>query len=172
MEKPRGQPRISIVAAIGAHDRAIGRNNELLWHISDDLKRFKALTFGHPVIMGRKTFESIVGYLGKPLSGRQNIVVTRDTSYAYPGVVVTHSLDDALAKARELDDSEVFIEGGGDIWNQALPHVGKLYLTLIDDVKQADAFFPPYEAEFTKEAFREERQTDDGLRYIWIDLER
>jgi dihydrofolate reductase len=162
------QPQVAIVAAIGAHDRALGKGNALLWRIPDDLKRLKALTTGHPIIMGRKTFESI----GRPLPDRTNIVITRDQNYRAEGCVVAHSLEQALELARRIDNTEIFILGGAQIYAQALPYTDKLYLTLIDDKKKADAFFPPYETEFTKETTREERATEDGLRYTWVNLER
>lgn len=167
--------KVSIVVAVGRdsqHNHVIGCKNELLWPISDDLKRFKSLTMGHPVIMGRKTFESIVARIGKPLPGRTNIVITRDPDYSYEGAEVFGSLEAALARARELDQNEIFIGGGTEVYRQALPHVNKLYVTYIDDEKEGDSFFPPFESEFTKETFREERQTPEGLRYTWVDLER
>ena len=165
------KPRVSIVAAIG-RNRELGYHNKLLWHIPDDLKRFKAITLGHPVILGRKTFESIVAMLGKPLPGRTNIMVTRDISWDYGGVVVVHSLDDALAKARELDKEEIFIGGGADLWRQALPHTDRLYLTLIDaEAPDADTFFPEYEHMFTKKVFDEAHEWG-GLKYRWVDLEK
>lgn len=166
------QPRVSIVAAIGKN-RELGRGNELLWHIPEDLKRFKALTLGHPVILGRKTFESIVAMLKKPLPGRTNIVVTRNTEGypMYPEVVIAHSLEEALAKAKVLDQQEIFVGGGANLWEQALPFVDRLYLTLIDDSKDADAFFPAYEHLFTKKLSEEVREFE-GLTYRWVDLEK
>lgn len=161
-------PRRSIIVAIG-DNRVIGKTNELLWHVPEDLKRFKALTLGHPVIMGRKTFDSIIAFLGKPLPGRQNIVVTRDTEWQYEGVTVVHSLEEAFEKAEETD--EVFIIGGEQIYSQALPFTDRIYLTRIDDAKEGDAFFPPYEDEFTKELSRETHE-HSGITYHWIDLER
>jgi dihydrofolate reductase len=168
-------PRISIVVAVGRdgqHNHVIGKGNELLWHISDDLKRFKTLTMGHPVVMGRKTFDSIVAVIGKPLPGRTSIVVTRDPSWSYENVYVAHSIEEGLELAKSLDQKEVFVGGGTEIYTQALPFVDKLYLTFIDDEKEGDSYFPSFEKEFTKETFREERQTPDGLRYTWVDLER
>lgn len=162
--------RICIVAAIGKK-RELGKDNNLLWHIPDDLKRFKELTRGHPIIMGRKTFESIVGYLGKALPERTNIVITRDAAWDYPGVVVCHSLDEAIEKATELDSEEIHIGGGAQIYEQVLPRVDKLYLTFIDDTKDADSFFPLYEKEFTKKVFDEEHEWE-GVKYRWVDLER
>lgn len=163
------EAKVCIVVAIG-RNRELGKDEKLLWHIPEDLKRFKALTLGHPVIMGRKTFESIVGYLGKPLPGRTNIVVTRDSAWSYEGVIVCHSLEEAIAKGKELDTEEVHIGGGAQLYEQALPLVDKLYLTFIDDAKEADTFFPPFESEF-KEVKREERE-HDGLKYAWVDMER
>jgi dihydrofolate reductase len=163
------EPSVGIVVAIG-RNRELGKDGKLLWHIPDDLKRFKALTTGHPVIMGRKTFESIVGYLGKPLPGRTNIVVTRDAGWTYDGATVCHSLEEALETAKALDAEEVHIGGGAQLYEQALPLVDKLYLTVIDDAKDADTFFPPYENDF--KAVKEEKREWNGLRYSWIDLER
>jgi dihydrofolate reductase len=123
--------------------------------------------------MGRKTFESTVASLGKPLPGRENIVITRDPdwSYDHTGVLVAHSLEEALAKAKETGSKEIFIGGGSQMYAQAIPHVDRLYLTLIDDEKEGDSFFPPYEHLFTKKIFEEKREWN-GLRYTWIDLER
>ena len=149
----------------------IGRQDKLMWPIPEDLKRFKRLTMGHPVIMGRKTFESILQSLGKPLPGRTNIVVTRDQSYTPEGAVVVHSLEEALQKAGGVDQKEIFIGGGAQIYEQALPLADRLYLTLIDDEKPGDAYFPPYEHLFTKK-LAEEIGEHNGLKYTWVDLER
>ncbi|HVY73141.1 MAG TPA: dihydrofolate reductase [Candidatus Paceibacterota bacterium] len=162
--------RVAITVAIG-RDREIGLNGKLLWHIPDDLKRFKNLTLGHPVIMGRKTFESILNILGKPLPGRTNIVITRDQNWSYEGVLVFHSLEEALAKAHELEQEEIHIGGGSDLYKQALPFVDRLYLTLVDDTKEADTYFPEYEQEFTKKISEEVRE-QGGLKYTWVTLER
>lgn len=164
------KPIISIVVAMSSQDRAIGKDEKLLWHIPDDMMRFKALTMGHPVIMGRKTFESIVDVLGGPLPGRTNIVVTRDKQYQVSGCIVVHSLADALAEARKLDKEEIHIGGGSELYKQALPYVDKLYLTLVDDKKEADTFFPDY-SEFTKKEFVEEKEYN-GLKYTWVNLTR
>ena len=178
MDKPilqgRGKPRVSVVVAMGVgrhHNHVIGKENKLLWRIPDDLKRFKALTLGHPVIMGRKTFESIVAVLGKALPGRTNIVVTRDPEWSFEGVVVCHTLEEALEKAKEIDNQEIFIGGGAQIYEQALHHVDRLYLTLIDDEKEGDTFFPEYEKHFTK-VLSDEKREHEGLTYRWLDLER
>ena len=157
--------KVSAIAAIGK-SRELGKGNNLLWRIPNDLARFKRITMGHPVIMGRKTFESI----GRPLADRENIIITRSENFTAQGCIITHSIKDAITKAKELDDREVFVIGGGEIYKQALPHIQKLYLTLIDDVKEGDVFFPDY-SEFTKETFREEHEYE-GLKYAWVDLER
>ncbi len=167
------KPRICIVVAIGKN-RELGKNGKLLWHIPDDLKRFKQLTRGHPVIMGRKTFESIVGYIGGPLPERTNIVVTRNPAWRYEGVIVAGTLEDALGKAREFDSEEIHIGGGAQIYEQILPQVDKLYLTLINagpPAGGADTFFPPYKEQFTRKTFEEERKWN-GIKYTWMDLER
>jgi len=174
LARMESKPRISSVVAIGnghLHNRVIGDGNGLLWHIPDDLKRFKQLTMGHPVIMGRKTFESILAILGKALPGRTNIVITRDSNWTHPDVIVAHSLEEALEKARALDSEEIFIGGGGQIYEQALPYIDRLYLTLIDDDKEGDSYFPPYERLFTRKLSEEEREWN-GLRYQWVTLER
>src|SRR6185436_4027946 len=102
------------------------------WRIPEDLQRFKRLTTGHPIIMGRKTFESIVSYLGHPLPERTNIVVTRDANWTYEGVVTAGSVEEGIEKAKQLDAEEIHIGGGAEIYKQALPYINKLYLTLID----------------------------------------
>ena len=168
------KPTVSIVVALGngrLHNRVLGKNNQLLWHIPDDLKRFYKITKGHPVIMGRKTFESVVSYIHKALPDRPNIVVTRDTAWTYPEVHVVHSLQEGIELAKTLDQNEIFIGGGGEIYAQALPFVDKLYLTIIDDDKEGDSYFPTYESEFTKKTYEEEKFYN-RLKYRWINLER
>ncbi|MDE5913620.1 MAG: dihydrofolate reductase [Muribaculaceae bacterium] len=130
--------RIHIIAAIDRHG-AIGRNGDLLFHISADLRRFKQLTMGCPIIMGRKTFES---FPKGPLPGRRNIVVTRNAEYSRPGIETASSLEQALALAADAPD--VYIIGGGEIYRQAPPLATRLDLTDIDaTVTDADTFFPP-----------------------------
>lgn len=165
--------RTSIIAAVGLH-RVLGKGNRLLWNIPEDLKRFKALTLGHPCIMGRKTFESIVAMLGKPLPGRTNIVLVKpdEDASAIVGanVVIAHSIPEALQKAHSLDN-DVFIIGGAQIYAQALQHADRLCLTLIDDEKEGDAFFPEYEHLFTKKISEEDGEWG-GLKYRWLMLEK
>jgi dihydrofolate reductase len=164
------KPIVSIVVAISAGRRAMGNKGKLLWHIPDDLKRFKKLTLGHPVVMGSKTFESILNILGRPLPGRTSIVMTRDTAYKARGCVIVHSLEDAFQKAQGIEREEIFIGGGGEIYSLALPLTDKLYVTLVQDEPSADSFFPDY-SEFTKKTFEEKREYE-GLQYTWINLER
>src|SRR3989344_3197581 len=161
-------PRISIIVA-HSRNMAIGKANALLWRLPEDLKRFKKLTTGHPIIMGRKTYQSI----GKPLPDRTSIVVTRDTDLEIPGCIVAHSLVEAIEKAREIDHEEVFIIGGAEIYKQALSLADRLYVTQVDMDVDGDAFFPEYIKDFTKEVFREERFDEKtGLKYTWVDLDR
>jgi dihydrofolate reductase len=165
------EPRISAVVAVSKQTRAIGNNNKLLWNIPEDLKRFKKITIGHPVIMGRKTFESILAILGKPLPGRKNIVITRQKDYDGRGADIVESLEAGLAVAKQTDTQEIFIGGGQQIYEQALPNIDRLYLTLIDSEVVGDTFFPEYIKLFTKEIEREEREYN-GLHYTWITLEK
>ena len=157
--------KISAIAAIGKN-RVIGKGNDLVWKIPDDLARFRAITKGHPVIMGRRTFESI----GKPLPDRKNIVISRDKDYAPEGVITVYSVEDALEKAKSFRNNEIFVIGGGEIYKQMLPYTDKLYLTIIDSEADGDVFFPDY-SEFTKETFREEREYN-GIKYAWVNLEK
>jgi len=162
------KPSVEIVVAIGKN-RELGKDNKLLWHIGDDLRRFKELTVGHPIIMGRKTYESI----GRPLPGRTNIVITRNLHFQVDGVIVVHSLKEALETGAQYDNEKVFIIGGSQIYEQALPVTDKLYLTIISDEKEGDAYFPLYEHIFTKKVFEEKRFDEKiGLYYTWVDLER
>jgi dihydrofolate reductase len=167
------KPCISVVVAVGRdqqHNHVIGKDNKLLWHIPDDLKRFKEITLGHPVVMGRKTFESILAELGRPLPGRTNIVVTRDAQWNHPGVEVYHSLQAAFDRAAALDQDEIFIGGGTQLYTEAFPQIDRIYLTIIDAEAEGDAFFPDY-AEFKEVSQREEREWN-GLHYTWVTLER
>lgn len=159
------RPKISIIAAIGKN-RELGKKNKLLWHIPDDLPRFKKLTLGHPIVMGRKTFESI----GRPLPNRTNIVVTRDSSYEVEGVVVVHSIEKAIEEAKKKDKEEIFVIGGGQIYEQALPFADRLYLTIVDAQAEADTYFPDY-SEF-KKIISEEKNESEDLRYSYLILEK
>lgn len=162
---------LSIIAAIGKN-RELGKDNKLLWHISEDLKRFKNLTKNRAVIMGRKTFESI----GKLLPDRVNIIITHNFSYKIPGAIIVDSLEKAIAKAREKSEkSEIFVIGGGQIFEQAIKIANKLYLTIVDppDGKtgfDADTFFPDY-SDFKKVVF-EKPSKSPTHKYTFLELER
>lgn len=156
---------LSLIAVIGKNNE-LGCGNQLLWHIPADMKRFRDLTLGYPVIMGRKTFESI----GQPLAGRQNIVISRNPDYDNHCVYVARSLEEAIKMGEHYSDKEIFVIGGGEIYKQALPLADKLYLTLVDDSPRADTFFPDY-SKFKDIVFEETHETDD-LKYTFLELSR
>ena len=160
---------ISIIAAIG-RKRELGKGNDLLWKIPDDLKHFRELTKGHSIIMGRKTWESLPIH---PLPYRTNIVVTRDPQYIGETYLTASSIEDAITKAKDVPGAEeIFIIGGAQIYAAALPLVDRLYLTLIDaEASDADTFFPEYEKEFTR-IVSDESMEWEGLKYRWVDIER
>lgn len=164
-------PPLVIVVAMSRLGRAIGNKNQLLWHIPEDMKRFKALTLGHPIIMGKNTFESILKILGKPLPGRTNIVLTRDTTYQYEGVTVAHSLEEALAIAKAESPSEIHIGGGAALYKEALPLVSRLHVTWVNGDPVADTWFPDFESEFEIETAHGEC-THNELTYEWVDYVR
>jgi len=149
---------ITIIAAI-AKDNALGKDNQLIWHLPNDLKRFKKVTSGHHVIMGRKTFES----LGKPLPNRVNIIITRNTNYTAPGCVVVHSLQEAVKAAKE--DRNPFILGGAQIYKQALEVADVLDLTFVHHSFNADAFFPTIDMKIWKENSREDFKADEKNKF-------
>lgn len=157
------KPKIILIAAIGKN-RELGKGPELVWKFSDDLKRFREITKGFPVVMGKKTFESI----GRVLPKRVNIVVTRDTTYRHEGVVVVHSITQALETAQNVGTEKVFVIGGGEIYTQTLPFADELDLTLIDaEDKDADVFFPAYEDSF-EEMERDAPRTEKSISYQWV----
>ncbi|HTP64700.1 MAG TPA: dihydrofolate reductase [Geobacteraceae bacterium] len=139
---------ISIIAAM-AKNRVIGRDGAIPWNVPEDLLRFRKLTMGHPIIMGRKTYEQI----GRPLPGRLNIILTRRSAYRAPGCLVRHSLADALAVCGAAD--EVFICGGGEIYRQTIGMADRIYLTIIDGEPEGDVLFPAIPADFVEKEHRE-----------------
>lgn len=159
---------VSIIVAM-ARDGAIGRGGDLLWHISDDLKRFKQLTKGHAVIMGRKTYESLPK---RPLPHRRNIIISRNPEYRADGADVFTSLEEALESCRA--EEEVFIIGGATIYALALPLATRLYLTEIDaDCEDADTWFPPFDrGEWKNTARSSVFITEEGIRYCFADYRR
>jgi dihydrofolate reductase len=155
---------LSIIAVIGKN-RELGKDNHLLWNLPGDLKRFRVITRGHSVIMGRKTFRSI----GRPLPNRTNIVISRQEKIH--GVIVAHSLDEAIEKAKSASgNEEIFVIGGGSVYAQAIDKADRLYLTVVDAVAPgADTFFPDF-SQFTK-VIEETAQEELGIRYMYRTLE-
>ena len=149
---------ITIIAAI-AKNNALGKDNQLIWHIPADLKRFKKVTSNHHVIMGRKTFES----LGKPLPNRTNIIITRNLNYKAEGCVVVNSLNEAIEVAKE--DKNPFILGGAEIYKQAIEIADKLDLTFVHHEFDADVFFPKIDTTIWKETSREYFKADDKNKF-------
>lgn len=134
--------KVSLIVA-AAENHVIGKDNDLIWHLPKDMKYFKETTQGHFVIMGRKNFESIP-HIYRPLPNRTNVVITRQTSYTAEGCIVVNSLEEALQKAKEANDNEAFIIGGGEIYRLAMEGdlVDKIYLTRIHKTYEGDTFFP------------------------------
>lgn len=152
-----------------ARNRVIGRNNTLPWRLPADLRHFRSITTGHPVVMGRKTFES----LGKPLPGRTNIVLTRDAGYSPSGCLVARALDEALALAgrhTSAVDPLIFIIGGENLYRQTLPRADRLYITLVDTEVEGDAHFPDFPAVDWQETGREMHAADDKNAYPYTFL--
>lgn len=159
---------ISIIVAM-AQNRVIGKNNKMPWHISEDLRRFKRITTGHTVVMGRKTYASI----GKPLPRRKNIVLTRDVHFSATGVDVIHSIE--ALKEICSEQEEIFIIGGAEIYRQFLPLAEKIYLTLIKKDVEGDAYFPTvvWERDFQElERSEEKMDSTDNISYQFVILKR
>lgn len=168
--------RVSLVAAL-ARNGVIGRRNALPWHLPEDLKRFKALTLGHPVVMGRKTFDSILASLGKPLPGRTNVVVSRSGTPSLLGVEsrwenvhVAASLEEALRIAGGT--GEIFIIGGAQLYALALPRADRLYLTEVLADVEGDVFFPAVARSAWREISREHGTGENGLAYDFAVYDR
>jgi dihydrofolate reductase len=161
------KPRISVIAAL-ARNRVIGIENRLPWRLPEDLAHFKALTLNHPILMGRKTFES----LGRPLPGRTNIVITRNAHYKPDGCLVADSIPAAIALCADAD--EVFFIGGADLYAQAIPLVDRLYLTEVDIEAEGDAWFPDYDRSAFREVSRQPHTggKGDALRFDFVVYER
>ncbi|GAA5787178.1 dihydrofolate reductase [Chitiniphilus shinanonensis] len=155
---------LALIAAV-ARNRVIGVDNRLPWRLPDDLKRFKALTMGSPMLMGRKTFESLPGLL----PGRRHLVVTRNPGWSAPGAETFPDLASARAAAGE---GTLFVIGGGDIYRQALPLADTLYLTEVDLAPEGDAWFPEIPAGEWREQSREAHQQADGVRYDFVTYRR
>lgn len=166
--------RISMIAALDKN-RGIGKDNKIPWHIREDLIRLRKMIEGHVVILGRKTFDSIVFYYnrsGKEMPAKLYVVVTRDKSYipARPNTTVAYSIEEALAIARREENQEIFILGGQKIFEQMFTMVNRLYLTVVQGEYDADAFFPDY-SEFKKVVARKSGE-EEGLKFEFLDLEK
>jgi dihydrofolate reductase len=157
---------VSIIAAV-SRNGVIGRGNRLPWRISRDLQWFKDHTLGHPVIMGRKTFES----MGRPLPDRINIVITSQEAYGPESIIVVSSLEKALDRAAALDDREVFVIGGSRVFDDSLAVAGRLYITLIHQDFGGDVFFPEYSRESFAQVFKEEHLEEEPP-FTFLILER
>jgi dihydrofolate reductase len=158
-------PELSVIAAV-ARNGTIGRDNALPWHLPEDLKRFKALTMGHHIIMGRKTYES----LGRLLPGRTTVIVSRNQAYAVQGAKVVNSLDQAIQAC--AGDKEIFVIGGAELYREALLVAGRLYLTEIDEDFDGDAHFPKIDHTVWRETSRETYLSANALRFSYITMER
>jgi dihydrofolate reductase len=160
---------LALIAAIDRHN-ALGRGGELLWHESDDQKHFRRVTMGCPVIMGRKTWQSLPARF-RPLPGRRNVVLTRDAAWQAPGAERAASLDAALQLVADAD--KAFVIGGGDLYALALPRADELVLTEIDAAfDSADTFFPALDSSRFVEIAREPQRTADGTRYAFVTYRR
>lgn len=163
----QNKPRVSVIAAL-AKNRVIGIENRLPWRLPEDLAHFKALTLNHPILMGRKTFES----LGRPLPGRTNIVITRNADYRRDGCLVADSIPAAIALCEDAD--EVFFIGGAELYAQVIPLADRLYLTEVDIDAQGDAWFPDYDRSAFREVSRELHTgvKGDALQFDFVVYER
>lgn len=161
--------KLSIIVAV-AENHVIGRDNQLIWHLPKDLKQFKNLTTGHPIIMGRKTFESI----GKPLPNRTSIIISRNTNFAAEGCIVVNSLEDAILEAQKIESEEAFIIGGAEIYKIAFPLSDKIYLTRVYHNFEGDTFFPVIDLDTWQETKRLINEIDEKNLYEFdfIELER
>ncbi len=165
--------KLAMIAAV-AENNAIGINNKLPWYLPGDLRYFKAVTMGKPIIMGRKTFDS----LRKPLPGRTNIVITRDREYQREGISVVYSLDEAISLAEDValinGCEELMIIGGEQIYREALPRADRLYLTRVHRSFDGDAFFPELDSAEWQETLREDLVVDDedALAYSYLVWDR
>lgn len=158
---------IALIAAVAANG-VIGAGNALPWHLPADLRRFKALTLGHPIVMGRRTFESI----GRPLPGRDNIVVSRNPGFSAAGAAVAPTLEAAIAEAAARDEL-VFVIGGAQIYAQCLARATRIYLTRLDLEVTGDTFFPDLDAHCWEEYAREEHPAQAGYpAYAFVTLQR
>lgn len=161
--------KLSIIVAV-AENGVIGHNNQLIWHLPEDLKMFKRLTSGHPIIMGRKTFESI----GKPLPNRTSIIITKNPEFQIEGCITVHSLEEAIEAANEIEENESFIIGGAEIYRLALPFADTIYLTEVHHTFEGDTFFPAIDKDIWEEVNRTDHDIDEKhlYKYSFVELEK
>jgi dihydrofolate reductase len=152
------EPKLSLIVAM-SRNGIIGKDNALPWHLSGDLKRFRAVTMGHHIVMGRKTFESI----GRLLPGRQTVIVSRNPRYRFDGAVVVASIDAAIEVCDA--DREIFFIGGAELYRQVLDRVTRIYLTEVDTELVGDAYFPPFDRQGWQEVSRETYSADEANQY-------
>ena len=159
---------LSIIAAVG-ENLEIGKDNDLLWNIPEDMERFKKMTRGHTVVMGRRTFDSL---WIKPLPGRKNIVMTAKADIGYPDVHIVHSVQEILDAVK--DDGEVFVIGGASIYKLLLPHCTTMYLTFVHGSFNADRYFPEFDRSEWKETFRVDinKENESTIGYSFVNLSR
>lgn len=154
---------LTLIAAMSSN-RVIGKNNELIWHLPADLKRFKSLTSGHHIIMGRKTFESV----GRPLPNRTNIIVTRQEDYTVEGCIVVNSLEEGIQKSSS--DQQPFIVGGAEIYKQSLAYADKIELTIIDAEYDGDSYFPEIDLNkwklVSEESYPSDEKNKHNMRFL------
>ena len=161
--------KLSLIVAV-AENGVIGHNNQLIWHLPNDLKQFKRLTTGHCIIMGRKTFESI----GKPLPNRTSLIISRNTDFQIEGCITVSSLENAILEAKKIETEEAFIIGGAEIYRLALPIVDKIYLTEVHHQYEGDTFFPEIDKTIWQEIHREDFGTDEKhlVNYSFVEMGR
>ncbi len=162
---PLEKPLLSIIAAV-ARNGVIGHGNQMPWHLSEDLKHFKRVTIGCPVLMGRKTFESI----GRPLPDRRNVVITRDPHWTAPGVEEAPSFEAALELLKHA--TKIFVIGGASVYAEALPLADELLITEIDHDFEGDTYFPPWDRSQFEETARETHQSPEGWTYHFVTYTR
>lgn len=160
---------ISIIVAV-AENNVIGKDNSLIWHLPADMKFFKEKTLGHCVITGRKNYESIPEKF-RPLPGRTNIIITRQKNYNAPGAIVVGSIEEAIKRAKETNDKEIFIIGGAEIFKQTLDLTDKIYYTKIHHSFEGDTFFPEIDLKTWKEAARTDHNADEKNKYKYSFIE-
>ena len=161
--------KLSLIVAV-AENGVIGNNNQLIWHLPNDLKQFKRLTTGHCIIMGRKTFDSI----GKPLPNRTSIIISRNTDFKIEGCITVNLLENAISEAKKIEIEEAFVIGGAEIYRLALPIVDKIYLTEVHHAYEGDTFFPGIDKNIWKEMHREDFEIDEKhqVKYSFVEMEK